>query len=74
MSGQEDVVTSPDQRKPGHPRFDRMGGLVAAALLLLLLLADHPNRIETAWVCGTSAVLLIAVAADWLLRRNGVRS
>jgi hypothetical protein len=70
----EAVVTSPDQRKPGRARLDRVGAVVAAALLLLLLVADHPNRIEIAWVCGCAAVPLTAVGADWLLRRNGLRS
>jgi phosphate starvation-inducible membrane PsiE len=74
MSGEDDVVTSPDQRRPGNARLDRIGAVVTAALLIVLLLADHPNDTEVVWVCGSSAVLLIAVAADWLLRRNGLRS
>ncbi|MCW2567809.1 MAG: hypothetical protein JWN54_1906 [Mycobacterium sp.] len=74
MSRLDDVVTSPDQRKPGNARLDRVAAVVSAALLLLLLAADHPNRVEVAWVCGSAAVLLIAVAVDWLLRRNDVRS
>jgi hypothetical protein len=74
MSAEDEVVTSPDQLKPGHARLDRVGAVVAAALLLVLLLADHPNGIEVAWVCGTSAVLLTAVAVDRLLRRKGLRS
>jgi phosphate starvation-inducible membrane PsiE len=73
MSRVDDVITSPDQRKRGHVRLDRVGAVVTAALLLLLLVADHPNRIEVAWVGGSSAVLLVAVAVDWLLRRNGLR-
>jgi phosphate starvation-inducible membrane PsiE len=73
MSRVDDVITSPDQRKRGHVRLDRVGAVVTAALLLLLLVADHPKRIEVAWVGGSSAVLLVAVAVDWLLRRNGLR-
>ncbi|MCW2609002.1 MAG: hypothetical protein JWM15_248, partial [Cryptosporangiaceae bacterium] len=46
----------------------------AVALLLLLLVGDHANGTEVAWVCGSSAVLLTAVAVDLLLRRNGLRS
>jgi hypothetical protein len=74
MSGEDDAVTSPDQRKAGNPRLDHIGAVVAVALLLLLLVADHANGTEVAWVCGTSAVLLTAVAVDLLLRRNGLRS
>ena len=74
MSSQDDAVTSPDQLKPGHTRLDHLAGVVAAVLLLVLLVADHPNGTEIAWVCASSAVLLVAVAVDWLLRRNGMRS
>ena len=67
-------VTSPDQRKPGHRKLDYVGALVCAALLLLLLVADHPNATETAWVAGCAAALLVAVVADRQLRRRGLRS
>jgi uncharacterized membrane protein YhhN len=75
MSTEDDaLVTSPDQLERGHVRLDRVAAVVTAVLLLVLLLADHPDRVEVAWVCASSAVLLIAVVADWLLRRNGLRS
>jgi hypothetical protein len=69
----DDPVTSPDQHKPGNRRLDYVGAVVCAALLLLLLVADHPNGTEIAWVCGCSGSLLLAVAVDWQLRRNGLR-
>jgi hypothetical protein len=74
VSTPDGPVTSPDQHRPGHRRLDYIGALACAALLLLLLLADHPNGIEAAWVAGCSAALLIAVAVDRRLRRRGLRS
>jgi uncharacterized membrane protein YhhN len=75
MSTEDDApVTSPDQLERGNVRLDRVAAVVTAVLLPVLLLADHPNRVEVAWVCASAAVLLIAVVADWLLRRNGLRS
>jgi len=50
------------------------GALVTAVLLPLLLLGDHANSSEIAWVVGSSAVLLAAVAVDGQLRRRGLRS
>jgi hypothetical protein len=74
LSIPEEPVTSPDQHKPGNRRLDYIGALGGAALLLLLLVADHPNGVETAWVGGCAAALLIAVVVDWQLRRRGLRS
>jgi hypothetical protein len=74
VSASDEVVTSPDQRKPGNRRLDYIAALVCAALLLLLLLADHPNDVEIGWVGGCSAALLIAVALDWHLRRRGLKA
>jgi hypothetical protein len=74
MSGADEAVTSPDQRRPGKPRLDHIGAVVTAALLLLLLVADHPNDTEVAWVCASSAVLLTLAAVDVLLRHNRLRS
>jgi hypothetical protein len=67
-------VTSPDLHKPGNRRLDYVGALTVAALLLLLLAADHANGVEVAWVCGCAAALVIAVVADWQLRRRGLPS
>jgi hypothetical protein len=67
-------VTSPDQHRPGNRRLAYIVAPAAAVLLLLLLVADHPNIVELAWVVCCSAALLIGVAADWRLRRRGLRS
>jgi len=61
----------------GCPQINDLNGFsfpVTVCAALLLLLADHPDDIEIAWVCGCSATLLIAVAVDWQLRRRGLRS
>jgi hypothetical protein len=73
MSASGEPVTSPDQHKPGHRRLDYAAGVICAALLVILLLGDHPNRVELAWVCGCAAILLAAVTVDWRLRRTGLR-
>jgi hypothetical protein len=66
-------VTSPDQRKPGRPRIDRIAAIVCVVLLLAMSTVNYPNGVERAWLYGCAAVLLAALVVDWRLRRDGVR-
>lgn len=70
----DDPVTAPDQHEPGNRGLAYVGALSCAVLLPLLLLGDHPNVAEVAWVAGCSAALLAAVAVDRQLRRWGLRA
>ncbi|MEP6695951.1 MAG: DUF2631 domain-containing protein [Pseudonocardiales bacterium] len=67
------MVTSPDQHQPGHAKAARILGLGAAVVLLLFLFGNHRSRIENVWLVGLAATLVLIFAADWLLRRNGLR-
>ncbi len=67
-------VTSADQPKPSNRRLECIAALAVSALLLLLLVADHPNGVESAWVVGCSAALPIGLVIDRELRRRGLRS
>ena len=66
-------VTSPDQHKPGHPRAARFGAAVTALLLLGMLIGNHQGRVEDVWLISGAALLVLVLAGDWVLRRNGLR-
>nr|BFE60355.1 hypothetical protein GCM10020063_048810 [Dactylosporangium thailandense] len=69
-----DPVTSPDQRKPGHPRAARLGAAVIAAMLIALVFgSDQENNVATIWLAAGAGLLLIVVTLDWVLRRRGLR-
>lgn len=67
------VVTSPDQHKPGHPVAARVLGLGSAGFLLLMIWSNHKSQIENAWLIGIAVTIVLIFAADWWLRRNGLR-
>ncbi|MEV6929562.1 hypothetical protein AB0M46_34425 [Dactylosporangium sp. NPDC051485] len=66
-------VTSPDQRKPGHPRAARLGATVIALVLVALIFGnDNENSIATVFLSVGAALLLVVVIGDWVLRRHGL--
>ncbi len=73
MAGNE-PVTSPDQHKPGTPRLARVGGLLTIGVLLAMLCGNHRGRIEDIWLVSLAGLVGLALVADWVLRRNGLRS
>jgi Protein of unknown function (DUF2631) len=46
-------------------------GLLAAGFLLLMMHGNHVGRVEDFFLIGFAAVIVIAVARDWWLRRRG---
>ncbi|WP_433088037.1 hypothetical protein ACQP1P_19120 [Dactylosporangium sp. CA-052675] len=67
-------VTSPDQRKPGHPRAARLGAVVVAVMLIALVFGnDQEDNIATIWLAAGAGLLLTVVILDWVLRREGLR-
>jgi hypothetical protein len=67
-------ITSPDQRKPGHPRAARLGAAVIALVLISMVFGgDRESNVSTVWLIAGAGLLLIVVVADWVLRRNGLR-
>jgi Protein of unknown function (DUF2631) len=75
VSGDE-PVTSPDQLKPTiSKRLSRFGAVLT--ILLLLAMAATGNQqghIEDIFLIGLAALILLALIADFFLRRSGLRS
>ncbi|HEV7754237.1 MAG TPA: DUF2631 domain-containing protein [Mycobacteriales bacterium] len=71
--GTEDIVTSPDQHKPGPKKAAYIGAFASVVILLLMLLGNHHGRIEDLWLVVVAALLLVVLLADWALRKNGIK-
>jgi hypothetical protein len=69
----EEMVTSPDQHKPGPKKAARAGLLIVAAILLLMNFGNHRGTDETYWLCGLAALLVTIYLGDWALRKNGLK-
>lgn len=69
----DDQVTSPDQRKPTNLRLGRIGALITAAIMLVMLIGNQKGHVEDVFLIGAAALLVLAVIADWLMRKNGFR-
>ena len=67
----EDVPSAQWGWSNENHRLIHIGGLLAAGFLLLMLRGNHVGRVEDLFVIGFAALILIAVARDWWLRRRG---
>jgi hypothetical protein len=71
-------VTSPDQHKPGPRRAARVGAIITVVLLLMMAFCAHggsqESRIGLIFLLVTAALIVGALVADWVLRKNGLRS
>ncbi|WP_246281771.1 DUF2631 domain-containing protein [Fodinicola acaciae] len=70
---EEEMVTSPDQHKPGPKKAARIGLLVVAVILLLMNFGNHRGHVEDLWLCGIAAGLIAILLVDWALRKNGLK-
>lgn len=72
----EEPVTSPDQHKRTvSPRLARFGAVFTIlALVAMAFPRNYLGEIEVVFLLGTAGLLLALVIADWLLRKNGLRS
>ena len=70
----EEPVYSPDQLKPGHRKWGRIGAICTAVLILLLLWGNHEGNTENIYLVLTALILIGAVIVDAVLRRNGLKS
>ena len=73
MAGDEEV-TSPDQHRRTNLKVARVGGVLTIIILLLMTIGNHEGNIEDIWLVGLAALLAAIMIADWLMRRNGLRS
>ncbi|WP_305782853.1 MULTISPECIES: DUF2631 domain-containing protein [Micromonosporaceae] len=69
----EEPVYAPDQLKPGNRKSWRRGAIISAAVLLLMLWGNHEGNTENLWLILLAAGLLVALLADIVLRRNGLK-
>jgi hypothetical protein len=70
----EEPVYSPDQLKPGHRKWGRIGAIGTAVLILLLFWGNHEGNTENIYLVVTALILIGAVVVDAVLRRNGLKS
>ncbi|MGH3647912.1 MAG: DUF2631 domain-containing protein [Micromonosporaceae bacterium] len=73
MAGTDAPITSPDQRKPSHPKVVRALVIVASLIFLSLLFGNHQGNIENLWLVGIAAAGFGWVIVDWVLHRNGLK-
>ena len=69
----EEEVTLPDQHKPGPIRAARIGAAITVVALLAMVCGNHKGRIEDIFLVLTAGLIVAAMVADWVLRKNGLR-
>jgi hypothetical protein len=70
----EEPVYAPDQLKPGNRKWARRGAIGSAVIILLYLWGNHEGNTENVYLLLTALLLIGAVVADAVLRRNGLKS
>lgn len=70
----EEPVYAPDQLKPGNRRNWRIGAIISAVVLLAMLWGNHEGNTENLWLILIAAGLLVALLADVVMRRNGLKA
>ena len=71
--GPEEIVTSPDQHKPGPKKAAYIGAIASTVILLLMLLGNHHGKVEDLWLVAIAGMIVLVLIADWLLRKNGIK-
>jgi hypothetical protein len=71
--GTEEIVTSPDQHKPGPKKAAYIGAIASTVILLLMVLGNHHGKVEDLWLVGVAGLLVLVLVADWTLRKNGIK-
>ena len=71
---EHEPVLAPDQLKPGARKAGRIGAVVTALILVAMLFRNNDiSGTEKIWVVGIALGLIVAIGADTVLRRNGLR-
>lgn len=75
-AGHDEPVVAPDQLKP--PPFRRLTLLAAlftaAALPVMAYIGNHEGNVEKVFLVGIAALIVIAIVADFFLRKAGLRN
>ncbi|RZU49730.1 uncharacterized protein DUF2631 [Krasilnikovia cinnamomea] len=69
----EEPVYAPDQLKPGNRKLARIGALGSAAVMVMFFWGNHEGNTENLWLLIIALLLVLAVVADTVLRRNGLK-
>jgi sugar phosphate permease len=70
----EEPVYAPDQLKPGNRKWARRGALGSAVIMLLYLWGNHEGNTENVYLIVIALLLIGALIADAVLRRNGLKA
>ena len=73
MSAESDPVYAPDQLKPGNRKLARRGALGSAVIMLLFFWGNQEGNTEKIFLVVIALLLVGAVVADVVLRRNGLK-
>jgi len=73
VSAESDPVYAPDQLKPGNRKMARIGALGTAVVMLLFFWGNHEGNTENIFLVVFAVGLILAVIADAVLRRNGLK-
>jgi hypothetical protein len=71
--GTEEIVTSPDQHKPGPKKAAYIGAISSIVILLLMLMGNHHGKVEDLWLVAVAGLLILVLVADFVLRKNGIK-
>ncbi len=67
----EDVPSAAWGWSKENHKVIQIGGILSALFLLAMLRGNHVGRVEDIFLITFAALLVIAVARDWWLRRRG---
>lgn len=73
MAGHDEPVTSPDQRKPTNRKLAYTVAIAAIITSVVYVFGNHEGRVEDLWLLFTAGVITLALIADWLMVRTGLR-
>ena len=73
MAADQEPVYAPDQLKPGNRKQARRAAIISAAIILMFFWGNHEGNTENIWLVLFAAGLVLAVVADTVLRRNGLK-